>query len=43
MKLYYYDENRNKYISIDSKIKFSCFESENNMNIDMTYIENVCK
>ena len=39
MKLYYYDENRNKYISIDSKIKFSCFESENNMNIDMTYID----
>ncbi len=37
MKLYYYDRCRNKYILIESKLKFSCIEVQNSMHIDMSY------
>ena len=39
MKLYYYDRCRNKYILIESKLKFSCIEVQNSMHIDMSYVE----
>ena len=39
MRLYYYDENRDKYVLFDRGMYFSCDEVLNNMDIDISYMK----
>ena len=39
MKLYYYDDERNKYILFENGLNFLCREVENNKKIDISYLE----
>ena len=39
IKLYYYDEKRDKYILVDPDVDLRCTFAENNLDIDSSYIE----